>query len=582
MTSEIKKCNSCQKDFTIEVEDFVFYEKLKVPPPTWCPECRQMRRMSFRNERNLFKRKCDKTGKDIISIFSPDSPHKVYSYSSWYSDEFDPMAYNCDFDFSRPFFEQFKELMLEMPLPSLQVRTSENCEYNNDMSESKNCYLCARTHYCTDVLYSYRANYSRDCTDCMQVFRQSEFLYECVECIQCNKSSYLYFCESCSGSSMLWNCKNCLDCFMCSNLRNKQYCFKNKQLEKEEYKKKIAEYNLGSFIEKEKALREFEDFNKKNIRKCLNIINSQNSTGDNIINCKNSFLCFGVKFTENVRYLWDIIDYKDSMDAYSGGRNSELIYECTGTAGAYNCQFCYRASDSSDTLYSVFLKNCKNLFGCVGLKNKEYCILNKQYTKEAYGSMVAKIIEHMNKTGEYGEFFPIDLSNFAYNETVAQEYFPLTKEEALKKGLRWQEPDIKNYQATLRPESMPDDIKDTNDDVLKEVIGCAHSGACNHGCTTAFRMIPRELEFYKRMNLPLPRLCPNCRHYGRLEKLNPPKLWPGKCQCAGIQSDNGAYKNQAKHHLHGENHCPNEFETSYAPDRPEIVYCEKCYQKEVY
>ncbi len=42
------------------------------------------------------------------------------------------------------------------------------------------------------------------------------------------------------------------------------------------------------------------------------------------------------------------------------------------------------------------------------------------------------------------------------------------------------------------------------------------------------------------------------------------------------------YKNLAKHHLHGEKHCPNEFETSYAPDRPEIIYCEKCYQQEVY
>ena len=28
--------------------------------------------------------------------------------------------------------------------------------------------------------------------------------------------------------------------------------------------------------------------------------------------------------------------------------------------------------------------------------------------------------------------------------------------------------------------------------------------------------------------------------------------------------------------------CTNEFETSYAPERPEIVYCESCYQKEVY
>jgi hypothetical protein len=582
MKSETKNCQNCRKDFTIEPEDFQFYEKIQVPPPTLCRECRQMRRMSFRNERNLHKRKCDKTGKDIISIFSPDSPYKVYDREYWESDEFDPMSYGRDFDFSKPFFEQFRELMLDVPFKSLGVGSSENCDYNNDVSNSKDCYLCSRTHFCTNMLYTYRGNKSRDCVDCMQVFAGSEFLYECIECLGCNNSSHLYFSENCSGSSMLWNCKNCLDCFMCSNLRNKQYCFKNEQLSKEDYKRKIAEFNSGTFKEKSAALLDFEKLNQKTIKRNLNIVNSQNCSGDNIVDCKNSILCFGVKFTEDVKYLWDVIEYKDSMDAYSGGRNSELIYECTAVAASYNCRFCIRAPECSDLYYSMYIKNCKNLFGCIGLKNKEFCIFNKQYGEKEYRSLVEKIIAHMRKTEEYGEFFPMDLSTFAFNETVAQEYFPLTKTEALEKGLMWQDPDTKNYSITLKPEDLIDNIKDVEESILKESIGCAHAGSCSHGCTTAFRIIPRELEFYKRMNLPLPRLCPNCRHYGRLSKLNPLKLWSGKCQCAGRQSDNGIYKNLAKHHLHGEEHCPNEFETSYAPDRPEIVYCEKCYQQEVY
>src|SRR6185503_20529942 len=118
-----------------------------------------------------------------------------------------------------------------------------------------------------------RGNHSRDCVDCMQAVKGSEFLYECVECAACNNSNFLYFCESCSNSNFLWNCKNCLDCFMCSNLRNKQYCFKNEQLTKEDYQNKIAEYNLSSFKGLEKAKTDFEDFNKKSIRKYLNITN---------------------------------------------------------------------------------------------------------------------------------------------------------------------------------------------------------------------------------------------------------------------------------------------------------------------
>jgi len=158
----------------------------------------------------------------------------------------------------------------------------------------------------------------------------------------------------------------------------------------------------------------------------------------------------------------------------------------------------------------------------------------------------------------------------------------MTKEEALAKGLRWQDPNTKNYNITKAPDELSDDIKDVKDDILTESIGCAHQAGCKHGCTTAFRIIGRELEFYKRMNLPLPRLCPNCRYYRRLHALNPSKLWHRKCQCAGIESENGVYKNLANHHLHSTEHCPNEFETSYAPERPEIVYCEKCYQQEVY
>ena len=63
------------------------------------------------------------------------------------------------------------------------------------------------------------------------------------------------------------------------------------------------------------------------------------------------------------------------------------------------------------------------------MRNNSYCILNKQYTKEEYEALVSKIIEQMNTmpyvdkngvTYKYGEFFPIELSPFGYNETVAQ------------------------------------------------------------------------------------------------------------------------------------------------------------------
>ena len=223
--------------------------------------------------------------------------------------------------------------------------------------------------------------------------------------------------------------------------------------------------------------------------------------------------------------------------------------------------------------------------------------------------MLPKIIEHMDsmpyvdKRGivyKYGEFFPSEIAPFAYNETIAQEYFTLSETEAKTKGFRWKEQESKNYTITKKPEDLPDYIKDAGDEIMSEVIGCAHSvppdGGCKDQCTTAFKIISSELQFYRKMNLPLPRLCPNCRHYERLRQRNPLKLWKRKCMCAGetsrtslsteasAQAGNAEPRTEYKNttvHSHTTKPCMSEFETSYAPERLEVIYCEQCYNSEV-
>lgn len=60
--------------------------KAKLPTPTLCPEERERRRLSFRNESKLYKNTCTATGKPIISIFSPDKEYEVYDYPVRFSD----------------------------------------------------------------------------------------------------------------------------------------------------------------------------------------------------------------------------------------------------------------------------------------------------------------------------------------------------------------------------------------------------------------------------------------------------------------------------------------------------------------
>ena len=127
---------------------------------------------------------------------------------------------------------------------------------------------------------------------------------------------------------------------------------------------------------------------------------------------------------------------------------------------------------------------------------------------------------------------------------------------------------------------IPESSADADEKILEEIIGCAHKSECNEQCKGAFIITPQELSFYKSEKLPLPNLCFNCRAWQRIYRRKSPALYARKCDCAGKESIRKNYKNISLH-LHQENECPNEFETSYAQERPEIVYCEACYNSEV-
>ncbi len=405
------------------------------------------------------------------------------------------------------------------------------------------------------------------------VLSNSELCYEVIASNKCYNVTHSQNLEGCNNSSFLFECRGCSDCFGCVNLRNQSYHIFNEPYSREKYLEKVNEFNIGSYKNFKEIEKNFKDLKQKAIQKYANIVNSPNCTGDNIVNSYNSKNCFDLygevrdcKFIQNcAKFL------KDSYDGYGVGSSADLTYEVFDT-GVQGSRLCFGAVvyGGHDVYYSYNCHGSQNCFACVGLRSKSYCIFNKQYTKDEYESLVPKIIKHMNemsyvdakgRTYKYGEFFPSDLSPFAYNETIAQEYFSLTKEEVLKQGYKWREKDGRSYQMDIKNENIPDDIKEVGESIIGKVIECEHKGTCNEQCTEAFKLIPDKLQFYKRMNLPLPRICPNCRHYERLGKRNPMKLWLRKCMKEG---------------------CQNEFETSYAPYRSETVYCERCYQQEVY
>jgi len=579
--NENRICQNCKKDFTIEPDDFGFYEKIKVPPPTWCPECRIIRRMAWRNERTLYHNKCAFSGIPVLSMFAPETGLVVYDRDIWWTDKWDPFDYGVDYDFSKPFFEQFRELFQRVPLANLGNTNMVNSDYANHSVDCRNCHLIFASFTNENVSYSNGIFESKDSLDLYKVGK-SEQCYEDVLCNSLFNTHFSYDSEESINSSFLTSCLNLQDCLGCMNLRHKRYSIFNKQYTKEEYEKKRILYDFGSYKVLEKFKEEYKNFLKNQFRRFAFIYKSKNVTGDNVLFSKDSRMIFDIfSEAENSKYIiHGAMIIRESYDGYGIGARAELAYENvdTGIDGARQL-FSVINHTCMETHYTYMCYSSKFLFGCVGVRDHDYVILNKKYTKIEYEKLLPKIIEHMNKIPyvdkqgrvyKYGEFFPPELSPFAYNETIANEYYPQTKENAIKAGFKWKEKHERSYVIDIKSEDLPDHIKNTEKSIVGKIIECIHKGTCNEQCTEAFKITDMELKFHRKLNITLPRLCPNCRHFERLKKRNPFKLWHRSCMC------------DKTNHFHGEGKCDVEFETSYAPERPEIVYCEKCYQQEVY
>lgn len=457
----------------------------------------------------------------MISVYPPDSLFRVYSQQSYVSDTWDAMDAGRLYDFSRPFFDQFHDLLLAVPRRGLQQGvTNENCDYTTYGGGNKNCYLTASCMYCEDTYFSTRCGMVKDSADCF-ICVNGELLYECIYCIQCYHLLYSKDCYGCSDSLLLDHCHNCKHCIACKNLRNKEYFIYNKSVTPEEY----AAYEsrlLAGAIEEER--QRFDAW--KLTLPCLyaHLTRAEDVTGDYIDSAKHCFVSFGLQAgAEDCRYCQFCgLQFRDAVDCVMAGPG-ELLYEVAGVGPGQRSAFVSFAVEINEVYYCDDLSHCTSCFGCTGLQNKSYCIFNKQYIKDAYERLVPEIIAHMRTTGEWGEFFPVSHLPFGYNETVADEYFPLTKEEVIARGWQWHE----------RTEPV------------------SNEQAQHH--------IKQELAFYAKMGITPPTLRPLERHRRRAQQCNPHHLWDRQC---------------AK--------CQKSITTSYSPERPEIVYCESCYLAEVY
>ncbi len=567
MENETRNCQNCKKDFVIDSEDFNFYEKIKVPLPTFCPECRLIRRMMATNERFLYKRKCDLSGEEIFAMYPGDTKFPVYCTDEWYSDKWDPYQYGMEYDFSRTFFEQFLELQNKVPRMAL-VRQgfSINSPYTHRVTDPKNSYMVFRASYPENSLYTYIGMKIKDVCDCSFV-TECELCYECINCERCYGLKYSQENKDCRDSMFLYMCRNCSNCVGCVNLVNQSFCILNEKYSEEDYKRKLKELKLNSFTGVSNFEKQFYEFRKKFPQKAVVSIKSDDVSGNwfsNSKNVKESFDCVGMK---DGKYLFSIFYSEDCMDYFQWGNKAEQIYESENCGlNIARLSFCMQCwTGATDLIYCNSCPSSHDCFGCVGLKKGEYSILNKKYSKEEYEKLLPKIKQHMMDMPYYdgdikycfGEHFPNSLSEFAYNETAAGDFFPLSKEEVEKRGYKWKDREKRTYVTTIKSSDLPDTISEVNDSIINEVIECEEKDSVHS--VGAYRITTNELAFYRRMDIPLPRVCFDVRHMRRFEKR--PVLLLHNRNCSK---------------------CNIEVSTVYTKDYAPIIYCEECYKQEVY
>lgn len=544
-----KNCSICGKTFVWQDIDLGYFKKFGFAPLDHCSDCLHMQHLCFRNERVFYHRKCDATHENIISIYHPDSSYKVYKADYFWSDKWSSLDYGQDFDFNRPFFEQFAELKLRVPRLAIHNAKAENSDYCNTSYGNKNSYMIFGGDVNEDCMFGVLCDKNKFCLDLDYSF-QNELLYFCSDVANCYDSHYLfnskvssncYFCEELSG---------CNECILCFNLKNQKFCIGNKQFSKEEYFSRKKGLIDGSFKGYAKLFGEFLEKRSLVVKKYAHMVGCQDCEGDYIVDSKNCTKCFDVARSEDSRDIIYGSKIKDCFLCDMLGLGTELAFNTLSTMTGYNVKLSFWTVDSSDLTYCDFILNSSYCFGCVGLNHGSYCILNKRYSKNEYEDLVLRIIKHMKKTGEWGQFMPARISCFGYNETTAGLYWPLSKEEAVKRGFNWRDELISPR--VSHAYVIPDSIGDVKDDILQVVLEC-------NNCRKNFRILSQELRWYKTHDVPIPRNCVNCRMKQRAGMRNPRKLWTRECIKCGMS-----------------------LQSSYSSDQLEKIYCEKCYWELVF
>lgn len=406
------------------------------------------------------------------------------------------------------FIEQFRELFLASPQCGSWTRNSENCDYGDIVTLSKDCYMCFNCGNSRDAYYSEDGRALKDSVDCA-FCEDCELCYECIDCNNCYSSNFCQDCSNCRDVYFSYNLRRCNNCFGCSTLRDKQFCIFNEQYSKEEYEEKIKQFDVSNKAMINFVAQKLEELKLKTPRMYVHEHDTTDCTGDYVYHSKNCHRCFDTRHSEDSFYIYLAnleSGAKDCFDCGPIATSMELSYDCAYPDYCFECKHLYWCSRLKNCEWCCNCIEGNYLFGCHYLKNRSdgYYILNQKVEKDFYFAKTKEINEEL------------------FNKGIFTLYDLLTKE----------------------PDNAQTKITNTLED-RKCLV-----------CNKPFDLYKKEVEFYKKYEIPFPVYCPDCRVDQRYKLRNPRELYKRKCDS-----------------------CKNTLISTYPPDSKHIVYCLKCWWK---
>lgn len=411
----------------------------------------------------------------------------------------DILSNGQDYNFALSFWDNFSSLFHKVSLPSMvHFFENENADYADVVSKSKNIYLSAYVANTNEDIY-----YSFGVKDgCVNVFHSalvadhSENVAMSCGVMHSYKVFYSRYITNCSDVWFSTNLVGCTHCINCHDLENISYAINNKVMSKEEYEtqKQTILQQTHNYLTRYKELpTQPKNIASSNVSGTFLVESQDVENGHFAYRLKNGRNVFNVGWFESNENLYDCFD--------GGGPTSADMYGINGFAiSSEKCAISCHIPNCNNVYYSYYLESCSYCLWCVGIKNKQFCIFNKQYSKEERFVLANQIFAQMEKEWVLGDFFPASICPFYFNDTIAQIVGNFNESEITHDGyLRRQEEVKVDIPATAAIIKTTDPLLASYDsNVLQKVI------QDNKG--NYYRIIKSELDFHQRYALPLSQL----------------------------------------------------------------------------